>query len=59
MVPIVISGTAQMMRKGSRKVFPGEAVVRFLPVLRPENFDSRDQLMEAVRLEMQAALAEG
>jgi 1-acyl-sn-glycerol-3-phosphate acyltransferase len=59
MVPIVISGTAQMMRKGSRKVFPGEAVVRFLPVLRPENFDSRDRLMEAVRLEMQSALAEG
>jgi 1-acyl-sn-glycerol-3-phosphate acyltransferase len=58
MVPIVISGTAQMMRKGSLKIFPGEAVVRFLPVLRPENFDSREDLMEAVRLEMQAALAE-
>jgi 1-acyl-sn-glycerol-3-phosphate acyltransferase len=58
MVPIVITGTAQMMRKGSLKIFPGEAVVRFLPVLRPENFDSREDLMEAVRLEMQAALAE-
>jgi hypothetical protein len=32
--------------------------VRFLPVLRPENFESREELMEAVRLEMQAALAE-
>jgi 1-acyl-sn-glycerol-3-phosphate acyltransferase len=59
MVPIVITGTAQMMRKGSMKVYPGEAVVRFLSVLRPENFDSREDLMEAVRLEMQAALAEG
>ena len=59
MVPIVIGGTAQMMRKGSLKIFPGEAVVRFLPVVRPENFDSREALMEAVRLEMQAALAEG
>ena len=58
MVPIVISGTAQMMRKGSLKIFPGKAVVRFLPVLRPENFESREELMEAVRLEMQAALAE-
>jgi 1-acyl-sn-glycerol-3-phosphate acyltransferase len=46
------------MRKGSLKFFPGEAVVRFLPVLRPENFDSREDLMEAVRLEMQAVLAE-
>jgi 1-acyl-sn-glycerol-3-phosphate acyltransferase len=58
MVPIVISGTAQMMRKGSLKIFPGKTVVRFLPVLRPENFESREELMEAVRLEMQAALAE-
>jgi 1-acyl-sn-glycerol-3-phosphate acyltransferase len=58
MVPIVITGTAQMMRKGSLRIFPGEAVVRFLPVFRPENFDSREGLMEAVRLEMQAALAE-
>jgi 1-acyl-sn-glycerol-3-phosphate acyltransferase len=59
MVPIVIQGTAQMMRKGSMKVFPGEAVVRFLPALRPQNFSSREELMETVRLEMQAALAEG
>jgi 1-acyl-sn-glycerol-3-phosphate acyltransferase len=58
MVPIVITGTAQMMRKGSLRIFPGEAVVRFLPVFRPENFDSREGLMEAVRLEMRAALAE-
>jgi 1-acyl-sn-glycerol-3-phosphate acyltransferase len=59
MVPIVISGTAQMMRKKSLKIFPGEAVVRFLPAIRPENFDSKEKLMEAVRTEMQAALAEG
>jgi 1-acyl-sn-glycerol-3-phosphate acyltransferase len=59
MVPIVIKGTAQMMRKGSMKIFPGVATVRFLPALRPQNFDSREALMETVRLEMQAALAEG
>jgi 1-acyl-sn-glycerol-3-phosphate acyltransferase len=58
MVPIVISGTAQMMRKGSLKLYPGEAVVRFLPTLRPANYDSKEQLMEAVRLQMQAALLE-
>ena len=59
MVPIVITGTAQMMRKGSMNVYPGEAVVRFLPALRPQNFDSREDLMDTLRLEMQAALAEG
>ena len=58
MVPLVIQGTARMMRKGSLKIYPGEAVVRFLPVLRPENFASREDLMEAVRAEMEAALAE-
>ena len=56
MVPIVIKGTAQMMRKGSLKVFPGEAVVRFLPPLHPQDFESREALMEAVRTEMQTAL---
>ncbi len=59
MVPIVIKGTAQMLRKGSMKVFPGLATVRFLPALRPQNFATREALMDAVRLEMQAALADG
>jgi 1-acyl-sn-glycerol-3-phosphate acyltransferase len=59
MVPIIIKGTAQMMRKGSMKVFPGTATVRFLPALRPQNFATREALMETVRLEMQSALAEG
>jgi 1-acyl-sn-glycerol-3-phosphate acyltransferase len=59
MVPIIIKGTAQMMRKGSMKVFPGTATVRFLPPLRPQNFATREALMETVRLEMQSALAEG
>jgi 1-acyl-sn-glycerol-3-phosphate acyltransferase len=56
MVPIVIRGTASMMRKGSLKLFPGNAVVEFLPAVRPENFDSKDAMMEAVRAEMRAAL---
>ena len=56
MVPIIIKGTAQMMRKGSMKVYPGEAVVRFLLPLHPQAFESREALMEAVRAEMQSAL---
>jgi 1-acyl-sn-glycerol-3-phosphate acyltransferase len=58
MIPMIISGTRQMMKKGSLKVFPGEAVVRFLPALRPANYATNEELMEAVRLEMQAALVE-
>ena len=59
MVPIVIQGTAQMMRKGSLKVFPGTATVRFLPAIRPQDFTTREDLMDAVRLEMQTALGQG
>jgi 1-acyl-sn-glycerol-3-phosphate acyltransferase len=62
MVPIVIRGTASMMQKGSLKVYPkaanprGEVVVEFLPALLPENFTSKEDLMDAVRARMQAAL---
>jgi len=57
MVPVVIRGTAKMMRKGSLKIYPGEAVVRFLPVVWPEQFAGREELMQAVRTEMENALA--
>jgi 1-acyl-sn-glycerol-3-phosphate acyltransferase len=59
MIPIIIQGTAQMMRKGSLKIIPGTATVRFLPALRPQNFATREALMETVRQQMQSALAEG
>lgn len=58
MVPIVIRGTETMMHRGTLKIRPGEAVVRFLPAVRPEDYCSKDALMEAVRAEMQAALDE-
>jgi 1-acyl-sn-glycerol-3-phosphate acyltransferase len=58
MVPIMIRGTVRMMRKGSLKIYPGEAVVRFLPVLRPENYATKEELMDAVRAEMETALAD-
>jgi 1-acyl-sn-glycerol-3-phosphate acyltransferase len=62
MVPIVIRGTQAMMRKGSLKVYPkaanppGEVVVEFLEPLRPAEFADKDELMQAVRSRMQAAL---
>ncbi len=55
-IPTVITGTAQMMRKGSNKVYPGEAVVRFLPAIEPKEYASREDLMEAVRGAMEAAI---
>ena len=58
MVPMVIQGTAQMLRKGSMKVFPGTATVRFLPAVRPQDFPSREALMDTVREQMQAALTQ-
>ncbi|QMV20165.1 1-acylglycerol-3-phosphate O-acyltransferase [Granulicella sp. 5B5] len=62
MVPIVIYGTAAMMRKGSLKVYPkagiGEAVVRFLPPIHPADYASKEELMDAVRSAMERALAE-
>jgi 1-acyl-sn-glycerol-3-phosphate acyltransferase len=56
MVPVVIRGTANMMRKGSFKLYPGKATIEFLPAVRPQNFDSKNAMVEAVRAEMQAAL---
>lgn len=58
MVPIIIQGTAAMMRKGSQKVFPGTATVRFLPPIHPQNYPTREDLMEAVRHQMQQALTQ-
>jgi 1-acyl-sn-glycerol-3-phosphate acyltransferase len=58
MVPIVITGTAEMMRKGSLRIYPGVAVIRFLPVVRPTEYGTKEQLMEAVRSKMEAALAD-
>jgi 1-acyl-sn-glycerol-3-phosphate acyltransferase len=57
MVPMIIKGTAAMMRKGSFKVFPGTATVRFLPAVHPQNFTTREALMDEVRQQMQFALA--
>jgi 1-acyl-sn-glycerol-3-phosphate acyltransferase len=60
-VPTIIRGTAQMMRKGSLKVYPqtsgGEVVVEFLDVVRSRQYATREAMMAAVRERMEAALA--
>jgi 1-acyl-sn-glycerol-3-phosphate acyltransferase len=55
-VPVVITGTEKMMRKGSASITPGVARVRMLPALLPEDYGSREELMAAVRGAMAAAL---
>ncbi|MGA1984012.1 MAG: lysophospholipid acyltransferase family protein [Acidobacteriaceae bacterium] len=57
-VPIVISGTQTMMRKHSAAIRPGVAKVEFLAAIYPGRFQSREELMQAVRAEMVEALPE-
>ena len=55
-IPIVISGTEKMMPKGTLRITPGEAYVRFLPPIRPQDSESREDLMERVRSAMETEL---
>ncbi len=55
-VPVIIRGTAKMMKKGSLRIIPGPAEVRFLQPLQPSSFASREELMQAVRKEMEQDL---
>ena len=57
-VPIAISGTQSMMKKGSAAIMPGVARVRFLSAIEPSQFASREELLRAVREEIAAALPE-
>ena len=57
-VPVVISGTQTMMRKHSAAIRPGVAKVEFLEAVYPAGFATRDELMQAVRARMIAALPE-
>lgn len=55
-VPMVVCGTQNMMKKGSWKIEPGTARVELLEPLDPAAFATREDLMEAVRNAMIAAL---
>jgi 1-acyl-sn-glycerol-3-phosphate acyltransferase len=53
-VPVAISGTETMMRKGSSLVTPGVATIRMLAPIEPAAYPTREALMAAVH----AAIAE-
>lgn len=57
-VPISIYGTESMMAKGSMRVRPGTAHIVFHEPLDPKAFDSREELMEAVRNAIASGLPE-
>src|SRR5258708_34856496 len=48
-IPIALSGTQTMMHKGSNAIVPGLARIHVLPAIEPSNFETRDELMTAVR----------
>lgn len=55
-IPVVITGTERMMPKETLRITPGEAYLRFLPPIRPQDALSREDLMERVRAAMQQEL---
>jgi 1-acyl-sn-glycerol-3-phosphate acyltransferase len=57
-VPIALSGTQTMMRKGSVAITPGLARVQLLPAIDPTQFATRDELIGAVRRAIAEALPE-
>jgi 1-acyl-sn-glycerol-3-phosphate acyltransferase len=48
-VPIALSGTQTMMRKGSQAIKPGLARLQMLPAIEPSKYETREELMLAVR----------
>lgn len=57
-VPVAISGTESMMRKGSAKLIPGTARVQFLAPIDPAAYPKRAALIAAVRTALTDALPE-
>jgi 1-acyl-sn-glycerol-3-phosphate acyltransferase len=57
-VPIALSGTQHMMKKGSVAITPGVAQVRLLPTIEPGQYETREELLNAVRRAIAEALPE-
>ena len=57
-IPVSIWGTETMMAKGSMRIRPGTAHVAFHPPLNPADFETREDLMAAVREAIASSLPE-
>jgi 1-acyl-sn-glycerol-3-phosphate acyltransferase len=55
-IPVVLSGTQKMMRKGSIAITPGVAHVQLLPAIEPAQYETREELLKAVRKAIADAL---
>jgi 1-acyl-sn-glycerol-3-phosphate acyltransferase len=55
-VPIALSGTQTMMHKGSNAIVPGLARIQILPPIEPSQYETREELMAAVRSAIAEAL---
>jgi 1-acyl-sn-glycerol-3-phosphate acyltransferase len=57
-IPVSIHGTETMMKKGSMKIYPGTAQVRFHAPLDPRSYSTREDLLDAVRASIASGLPE-
>jgi len=57
-VPVSIHGTENMMAKGSMKIRPGTVHIQFHAPIYPDNFATREDLLEAVRRAIASGLPE-
>lgn len=55
-VPVTITGTEKLMPKGAAIIRPGKAVVTFHAPIDPQNFETKEALMDAVRESIASAL---
>lgn len=55
-IPVVLSGTQKMMRKGSIAITTGIAYVQLLPAIEPAQYETREELLKAVRKAIADAL---
>jgi 1-acyl-sn-glycerol-3-phosphate acyltransferase len=55
-VPVTISGSHYVMPKGRFAIKPGTVTLTFHPPIEPENFGSREELMEKVRRSIDSGL---
>ncbi|HEY8996775.1 MAG TPA: lysophospholipid acyltransferase family protein [Edaphobacter sp.] len=57
-VPVAIMGTEKMMSKGSAAIIPGVARIRLLPAIEVTDFQTREDLLRAVRSAIAEVLPE-
>ena len=57
-IPVSISGTETIQRKGSLRIHPGTARVVFHPPIDPADYATREELMQAVRAAVASGLPE-